>query len=858
MSINLIACVTFYRNKLIIGKDNDLLLPLKEDLQYFKRITSNRINQTPNVVLMGRKTWFSIPIKNRPLKNRINFVLTNDNSLIKYKECQFKSVDDIQETVYFLNLKMFLSLYNKFKLNVFVIGGSDIYNLFLDPNIDLTLRPSKLYITETKDYFKYNAYDKEANYISINTIPEYYRLVSISNKMYANGGSTGISFRFLQYNYTDKTHEEKIYTNMLREIMHNGNKRIDRTNVGTVSIFGTQMRFDISQSLPLLTTRFIPLRIIIEELLWFLRGDTDAKILQDKNVHIWDGNTSREFLDNRGLQHYKEGVLGPGYGFQMRFFGAEYSQMFADTSKFDTSKVDGFDQLKYILNLLNEDPFSRRIMMSYWNPPDFDKTALIPCFIKDTLVLTKNGYKTIQDIEDSDLLYTHNRNWKPIITKHKKMYYGDIYNFQLANNHKTISCTEEHPFFIKSIGIKSQPFWCAAKNVDKEKHYMCLPINKRCLLNKDCSLLKNNKDIWFVLGYFVNAGSINPYLNSIFLHIYKIGNDAHEATLKSKLLNILRDNFGFNCGSGVSPLHDENRVAGGGTGGVCDNDYYNGCNIDYKNSYIITECIKPFLNDCVKNIPEWVQDAPCEYIYEFLLGFFYSYYHNNIDVVGNNIIYSIQRLYAKISNDEYIIGEPHFSSLNNLNNMVMFDTEYIYYPIEEITITEPSTESFIDSDFTNSNKDILKGVEVYNFEVADDNSYTVNNIIAHNCHTNVQFYVEKDASDQLHLSCQFYMRSNDFALANNFNVVSYSILTYILALKCNMKPKEIIFTCGDTHVYKNHIEPIKEQLNRNPRPFPVLLLNEDIKHKDFNSITVDDFELCGYFPHPVIKLDMAV
>ena len=71
-------------------------------------------------------------------------------------------------------------------------------------------------------------------------------------------------------------------------------------------------------------------------------------------------------------------------------------------------------------------------------------------------------------------------------------------------------------------------------------------------------------------------------------------------------------------------------------------------------------------------------------------------------------------------------------------------------------------------------------------------------------------------------------------------------------------PKEIIFTCGDTHVYKNHIEPIKEQLIRNPRPFPVLLLNEDIKHKDFNSITVDDFELCGYFPHPVIKLDMAV
>ena len=102
------------------------------------------------------------------------------------------------------------------------------------------------------------------------------------------------------------------------------------------------------------------------------------------------------------------------------------------------------------------------------------------------------------------------------------------------------------------------------------------------------------------------------------------------------------------------------------------------------------------------------------------------------------------------------------------------------------------------------------------------------------------------------------MRSNDFALANNFNVISYTILTYILALKCNMKPKEIIFTCGDTHVYNTHLQPIIDQLNRNCRPFPVLLLDESIKNKDFNNITADDFEVCGYFPHPAIKLDMAV
>jgi thymidylate synthase len=73
-----------------------------------------------------------------------------------------------------------------------------------------------------------------------------------------------------------------------------------------------------------------------------------------------------------------------------------------------------------------------------------------------------------------------------------------------------------------------------------------------------------------------------------------------------------------------------------------------------------------------------------------------------------------------------------------------------------------------------------------------------------------------------------------------------------------MQPKEIIFTCGDTHVYKNHIEPISEQLNRSQRPLPVLLLDNSIKDKDFSQISIDDFELCGYYPHPPIKLSMAV
>jgi dihydrofolate reductase/thymidylate synthase len=839
MSINLISCVAYYKNQFIIGKNNDLLIRLKEDLSYFKSITSNKISETPNVVLMGRKTWFSIPLKFRPLKDRINFVLTNDTSLLKYKKPDFKNITDIKETVYFLNLKTFLDLYTKFKLNVFVIGGSDIYNLFLEPHLSIDLRPKCLYITEVKDYFKYNKYDDNANYTCIKEIPGWYKLTSVSSKMHSET-QPGISFRFLKYTFNDTPPEEKIYLNTLKRIIDTGNTRIDRTNVGTVSIFGTQMRFDISQSFPLLTTRFIPLRIIIEELLWFLRGDTDATILQDRNVHIWDGNTSREFLDDRGLGHYKEGILGPGYGFQMRFFGAEYSQMFGDTSNVDTSKIGGFDQLKYILKLLNTDPFSRRIMMSYWNPPDFDKTALIPCFIKDNLILTRKGYKKIQDVENDDILYTHNSNWKPIVNKQHKKYTGNLYHFKLKNNTQTIVCTEEHPFLVKNNYQQSQLFWCDAKNITSD-HIMCLPINKKCNLNNSHELL-SNKNIWFLFGYFVNDGYLDIFNNCINLHIYgkdnkksgsdsgtKTGAETESVLLRKKLLSILDEHF---------LLRKE-------IGGESDVDVYS--HIQSKKSYIIPTYMTVYFEECLKNIPEWIHDGPTEYIFEFLNGFFYSYYYNtqsikheNSDNLQNTIIYSIQRLYAKVHNDKYITIKPFFKMFTDLNHIIDFDENHIYYPIESITVKTAND------------------VDVYNFEVAGDNSYTVNNVIAHNCHTNVQFYVEEDSLGDQHLSCQFYMRSNDFALANNFNVTSYAILTYILALKCNMKPKEIIFTCGDTHVYKTHIEPIKDQLTRNCRPFPVLLVNDSVKYKDFNKITVDDFELCGYYPHKNIKLDMAI
>lgn len=173
--------------------------------------------------------------------------------------------------------------------------------------------------------------------------------------------------------------EEDKYIQLAHKVLNNGVVRPNRTGIPTISIFSDGMRFDISKYLPLMTTRYIPLKSIIEELLWFCRGDTDANILVKKGVKIWNGNSSREFLDSRGLHHYPEGTLGPIYGWQWRRFGAEYK---VGDYVPDSGAYAGFDQLQYIVDLLKNDPFSRRIMLSAWNPIDFDKMALPPCHVK--------------------------------------------------------------------------------------------------------------------------------------------------------------------------------------------------------------------------------------------------------------------------------------------------------------------------------------------------------------------------------------------------------------------------------------------------------------------------------------------
>lgn len=171
---------------------------------------------------------------------------------------------------------------------------------------------------------------------------------------------------------------EHLYLNMVKRILNYGRITKNRTGILTKSIFGGQLNFDLQNSkLAMLTTKHISFDNVATELFWFLRGETNQKWLENRNVHIWRDNSTAEFLKSRNLhQQYREyESLGPIYGFQWRHFGAEY------TDCHDTYKGCGFDQLQNVLDLIKHQPDSRRIIMTAWNPNALAKMVLPPCHV---------------------------------------------------------------------------------------------------------------------------------------------------------------------------------------------------------------------------------------------------------------------------------------------------------------------------------------------------------------------------------------------------------------------------------------------------------------------------------------------
>ena len=170
---------------------------------------------------------------------------------------------------------------------------------------------------------------------------------------------------------------DRQYKELLEHILHFGINKEDRTGTGTKSVFGWQIRHNMKEGFPLLTTKKMAFKTMVVELLWFLRGDTNIKFLQDNNCHIWDGDYKKSGKIN--------GDLGPIYGKQWRDWGGKDEVKLTDEKdengylKFSTTHIPGIDQIANLIEELKTNPDSRRLVVSAWNVSDLNQMSLPPC-----------------------------------------------------------------------------------------------------------------------------------------------------------------------------------------------------------------------------------------------------------------------------------------------------------------------------------------------------------------------------------------------------------------------------------------------------------------------------------------------
>lgn len=266
---------------------------------------------------------------------------------------------------------------------MWVVGGANIYQAFIGIADVITLTRVNAVVFKGDSTVKFPFITGDYEIASVGDLQ-----VHADTQGWEAGAPHLFHHRTVEYTRIAKQNAregEEAYMALLNEVMTEGALRSDRTGTGTLSVFARQLRFDISKSVPVLTTKNVAWKAVIKELLWFMKGHTDSAELSAQGVHIWKGNSSRSFLNSRGLVHLPEGDIGAGYGFQWRHFGATYKTCHDDYGG------EGVDQLAEVIRLLKTDPTSRRIFMSAWNPAAMKDMALPPCHVSAQFFVDDNA-----------------------------------------------------------------------------------------------------------------------------------------------------------------------------------------------------------------------------------------------------------------------------------------------------------------------------------------------------------------------------------------------------------------------------------------------------------------------------------
>lgn len=384
--LNLVVASSYPKGA--IGQAGDLPWSLPGDLAYFRRITT----RNPSAILMGRRTWESFGCK--PLPRRMNIVISqslcstterkNDNSLM--------FVPTLAAAIAFAG-----------DLEIFVIGGAQLY-------AEAAKYPgARIYHTEI-----YGAYPGADVFWKI---PDDYTMIQAEDINSTVDGRTEAKMYYRRLEWIRKESlttdavlsaiprversvnpEEMQYLDLLKRIFVEGQISDDRTGTGTKSIMGGHFRFNLRSGFPAITTKPLFWKGVVEELLWLLSGDTNAKHLASIGVHIWDDDTSRGKLDKRKMYHLAEGDCGATYGFNMRHYGAEY--------KGCLESYDGLgeDQFAKCVDTLMKNPSDRRIIINLWDPTQLRNCALPPCLLMYVFYVSNNELSCFTVQRSADMM----------------------------------------------------------------------------------------------------------------------------------------------------------------------------------------------------------------------------------------------------------------------------------------------------------------------------------------------------------------------------------------------------------------------------------------------------------------------
>ena len=635
------------------------------------------------------------------------------------------------------------------------------------------------------------------------------------------------------------------YDAALRQIMKYGAVKTNRTGVKTRAVFGIMSRYRIDEAFPVLTGRKVWPKAIWGELLWFLSGSTNNKDLQAYGSNIWTPWVDPEFEKKHD---YVEGAFGPVYGFQLRHFGGTYGdgdpmyslQVGSELPNGDChwNMVEyfgsgGFDQLTYVVNLLKQNPDDRRILFDLWNPKDLDKMRLPPCFVKGTPVLTKKGFKSIEEIEIGDFVYTSSK-WDEVYEIHRTPYNGTGITFTVAClAGQPLTCTPNHPFWVKNKG------WVEAKNI-RVNDYLLIPKNTQSNdpifsatftggKNRKPKKYKLTKDDWWLIGYYLGDGWTNK--NRI---CFAVANKEKEYILP-------RIRAALKVSKKPQKIHASCQT------------YQT---MSKKWSIILEELGNRAVN---KKIPFWILDAPVVCLESLIDGYFDSdgcKADNNYDVfnsISKNLILGMQQIFWKI-------GRRASVNFHKRNPTCVIEGRTVNQrDFYSLTVKRKGSKVNKQNNFEFCEQGVWLRVkkkdelpindDVFNLSVNNSHEYCTI-VRTHNCHYTFQCYVYDGK-----LSGMLTQRSCDFPVGVPANIQFYSALIYMLAQQCGFEPYEFVHSTADSHIYEDQIPAIEEYLARPKPDSPRLVLN---KARDIESYAMSDFQLEEYNPEPAIKIPVAV